>query len=203
MVDRHQHSQFNQEKIITRALNELRGIAYSVIYDGKIDDAELSMLRLWITDNAPYLNSGTGRLVVDCLNQIYADGIVTQQERTTLFNLLFNLGSYTFAKYIDQNIYHDCRDICFSDHTFCISGQMIFCNRNQAAELIEQRGGKFVNSVSLKTNYLIIGDLGNESYALGNYGRKIQYAMDMNATLKSAIWIIKEQTFIDNIMRSA
>lgn len=194
---------YNLEKAITRALNELRGIAYSIIYDGRIDDVELQMLKLWIENNESLLNSGSGRLVVDCLNSIYEDGIVTDRERSNLFNVLFNLGSYTFAKYVDQNVYHDCKDICFKDHLFSISGEMIFCTRDQAADLIKERGGKFSNSVNLKTNYLIIGDLGNEAYALGNYGRKIQYAMDSNATLKSSIWIIREQTFIDNVMKSA
>ena len=49
---------------------------------------------------------------------------------------------------------------CFAGMTFVITGTLPSMSRKQAAELIEQNGGKVSGSVSKKTSYLLAGENG-------------------------------------------
>ncbi|NDD58512.1 MAG: NAD-dependent DNA ligase LigA [Chlamydiae bacterium] len=49
-------------------------------------------------------------------------------------------------------------DHCFVGKLFVLTGTLSNYSRNQAAELIKQRGGKVSNSVSQNTDYLLAGD---------------------------------------------
>ena len=49
--------------------------------------------------------------------------------------------------------------ISLNNATFCITGKLVhFENREQLVQSIEDHGGKFVSSVTSKTNYLINND---------------------------------------------
>lgn len=46
----------------------------------------------------------------------------------------------------------------FNDKTFVLTGTLIKYTRDEAASLIKERGGKVTNTVSKKTDYLLVGD---------------------------------------------
>ena len=77
-------------------------------------------------------------------------------------------------------------DLAFSSKTFVITGTLSSMGRNEAKELIEEKGGKNTNSVSRKTDVLICGS---------NPGSKYDDALKLNIT----IW--DEDEFIKNIGR--
>ena len=71
------------------------------------------------------------------------------------------------------------------DLTFCVTGKLkSYKNRAEIKTIIEQNGGRCVDSVSSKTNYLINNDFANES--------------SKNKTAKSlGVPIITEEQFKD------
>lgn len=50
------------------------------------------------------------------------------------------------------------KDHAFSDKVFVLTGTLEKYSRDQAADLIKDRGGKVTNSVSGKTDYLVVGE---------------------------------------------
>ncbi|AFZ37802.1 DNA ligase [Stanieria cyanosphaera PCC 7437] len=59
----------------------------------------------------------------------------------------------------------------FTGKTFVITGTLTTLKRNEAKDLIEQAGGKVTNSISNKTDYLVIGE---------NPGSKLAKAQELN-----------------------
>ena len=54
--------------------------------------------------------------------------------------------------------------ICLNGQTFCITGKLNhFTNRDALVEVIQNHGGKYVSSVTIKTNYLINNDVTSQS----------------------------------------
>ncbi len=64
----------------------------------------------------------------------------------------------------------------FAGMTFVITGTLPNLDRKQAAEMIEQNGGKVSGSVSKKTTYLLAGE---------NAGSKLTKAESLNITVLS------------------
>jgi len=72
----------------------------------------------------------------------------------------------------------------FNDKTFVLTGTLSKLTRDQASLEIENRGGKVTNSVTKKTNVVIVGE---------NPGSKYQKARD----LEIEIWT--EEEFISKL----
>jgi DNA ligase (NAD+) len=75
-------------------------------------------------------------------------------------------------------------DTVFAGKTFVLTGSLTNITRDEARDKIESLGGITTNSVSKKTDYLIVGD---------SPGSKYQKAMELN------IKIINEDEFIEMI----
>ena len=52
----------------------------------------------------------------------------------------------------------------FSDKTFVLTGSLEEFSRDEAANLIKQRGGKVSSSVTKKTDYVLVGDEPGSKY---------------------------------------
>lgn len=64
----------------------------------------------------------------------------------------------------------------FKDKSFVLTGSLKRYTRQEARELIESRGGKVINSVSAKTDYLLTGE---------NPGSKLKKAQELGITIVS------------------
>lgn len=70
----------------------------------------------------------------------------------------------------------------FAGMTFVITGTLADLDRKQAAEMIEQNGGKVSGSVSKKTTYLLAGE---------NAGSKLTKAKDLGIQVISEEQLLK------------
>ena len=52
----------------------------------------------------------------------------------------------------------------FTDKTFVLTGSLSSLTREEASNLIEQKGGKTTNSVTSKTDYVIAGESAGSKY---------------------------------------
>ena len=76
------------------------------------------------------------------------------------------------------------RNELFADKTFVLTGSLTLFTRDEAKSQIESLGGKTTDSVSKKTDVVIVGE---------NPGSKYQKARDLNIT----IW--NEEEFKNNL----
>lgn len=74
------------------------------------------------------------------------------------------------------------------EQTFLFTGTLTKLTRSKAEELVEQHGGKILNSVSSKLNYLVVGE---------DAGSKLEKAKKMNT-----VRIINEDDFLNMVSNS-
>ena len=72
-------------------------------------------------------------------------------------------------------------DSRFAGMTFVLTGALTRFTREEAGEMIEQRGGKAASSVSKKTTYVVAGE---------NAGSKLKKAQELN------IPVLSEEEFL-------
>ena len=65
----------------------------------------------------------------------------------------------------------------FSHHTFCLSGNFVYGDKDKCADEITKRGGLIAAGVTKKLNYLIVGSLGSDQWKHGNFGTKVEKAI--------------------------
>ena len=73
------------------------------------------------------------------------------------------------------------REKPLEDKTFVLTGTLQSMDRNSASDIIKELGGKISNSVSKKTNYVVVGE---------NPGSKYDKALSLGVT------ILNEEEFL-------
>ena len=124
-------------------------------------------------------------LEINDIGEIIAKSICDyfkNEENVIIINKLKEYGlnmSYLDSKNIEE-------DEFFQNKTFVLTGTLYEITRDKANNLIEELGGKTSNSVSKKTDYVILGE---------NAGSKYDKAMQLN------IPILNEEEFISKIKK--
>lgn len=189
----------------TSDLQVLQGICHGILADGIIEDKEVSELENWLSENQHLATYYPYDEITSLITEVLSDGKIDESERTLLkryFNEFVNLSDIELQEKINEEV-KDVRiggicskvsDIRFIDHQFCFTGTSARSSRSKIAKLIEEYGGKYVNSVSRKTNYLIVGDDGNPCWAFACYGRKVEKAINLRKE-GAQILIVHENDF--------
>jgi NAD-dependent DNA ligase len=86
--------------------------------------------------------------------------------------------------------------VTFEGKTFCITGVLKRGNREDLQKEIIKLGGIPTDSVTRRTDYLIVGDNGNPAWAFACYGRKVEKALSMRKE-GHTIMLIHEYDFAD------
>ena len=179
--------------------------------DGVITDEEIRTLNTWISSNDYLTGCYPFDEIESLLLSILNDGIVTEDERNMLKAFLsnfidlkssYNLNSKeieTLRKhYSISGICAICQEIEFDGNQFCFTGQSLRAKRKEIADLITSLGGKFNNSITNKTRYLIVGNDGNPCWAFSCYGRKIEDAVNRRKAGQT-LTIVNEVDFWDAV----
>ncbi|AZI22533.1 hypothetical protein EIH07_05475 [Chryseobacterium taklimakanense] len=185
---------------ITSDLQQLQGIFHGLLSDGALNDAEIYKLHEWLSENE-HLNSYYPYDEIRSLVlSIVADKKIEEEERLVLMAFIkqfVELSNSETKKIVedntaDINIEGICAvdpEIIFENKTFCITGILSRGTRNQLQEAIKAKGGVTVNSISRKTDYLVIGDTNNACRSYACYGRKVEKALDLRKSGHTVILV--------------
>lgn len=178
--------------LVTCAVQTLHGLIHGLLADNVISDAEILALQEWLDDHSILKGTYPFDEIFSLLYTITADGIITTDERDMLKAFLSEFvdtrDSYTLnaLELAALKEHYSIHGICAKDpsifipgHVFCFTGASSLATRNEIADIISNHGGIFSNTVTKKTQYLIVGAEGNPCWAFSCYGRKIEKAMDM------------------------
>lgn len=194
---------------ITSEIQYLEGILHGIISDGDVSESELKSLNRWLNDH-DYL-SGTYPFdeVYSLLLAAKDDGIISDDERNMMRAFFANFVDLRESANIHEPEVHELQqkysikgicaiapDISFSGKTFCFTGISKRGTRDQIADLICDRGGKYNDRVTQDTDFLIVGSDGNPCWAFSCYGRKVEKAMDLRKQ-GNRIVIVNENDFWD------
>lgn len=182
------------------AINQLLGLLTGISADSYINLQETQYLRQWLAENAHLRNTFPASMVHDKIDEILADGIVTDEERTELLTMLRGIVGNQFettgiacglsTEFCTQQI----ESLDHTGRTFCITGTLSSGPRNHAIELITERGGLFHPRITKKLDVLIIGTIASPDWRFTSHGRKIEYAIELQ-TKGQNLLIINERTW--------
>jgi hypothetical protein len=189
----------------TSDLQVLQGICHGILADGIVKDKEITELYHWLSENQHLATYYPYDEITSLITEVLSDGKIDEEERKLLkryFNEFVNLSDVALQEKINEEVREvriggicsKVSDIRFIDNQFCFTGTSTRSSRSEIAELIEEYGGKYVNSVSRKTNYLIVGDDGNPCWAFACYGRKVEKAINLRKQ-GTQIIIVHENDF--------
>lgn len=189
----------------TSDLQVLQGVCHGILSDGTVSDEEVFELEKWLSDNQHLETYYPYDEISGLIKEVLHDGKIDEDERNLLkryFNEFASLTDIELQKQINDEvkdvkiggICSNVSSIHFSDNQFCFTGTSVRGSRSEISRLIEEYGGKFVNSVSKSTNYLIVGDNGNPCWAYACYGRKVEKAINYRKE-GAPIVIVHENAF--------
>lgn len=173
----------------TLALQELQDILNAVIEDGKITLEEFAILKDWMDAHMQLKGTYPFDKVFCSLNKVLEDGVISQDELDKL--------QIIFSESVDP-----VKSCCvnkelttISGKRICVTGDFEYGDRNSVFKLIEDAGGIVDKSVKKTTDYLVVGSMGSDNWKTGNYGGKIQKAMEYKDK-GACIEIIEKYVFI-------
>lgn len=196
---------------ITSQIQRLEGLLHGIVSDGKISDDEIMSLSKWLDDNDHLSGVYPFDEVYSLLIAAKEDGTVSDDERnmlraffstfvdtSTSYNIHENDVAELQKQYSIGGICAVCPDIEIAGKTFCFTGASKRATRSEVAEIVCNNGGKYHDTVTAKTDYLIVGADGNPCWAFSCYGRKVERAIELRKKGKPII-IVHEYDFWDEV----
>lgn len=192
---------------VTADLQTLQGICHGILADGVVNDQEVFDLYKWLEEHDHLSTYYPYDELRSLILSIVSDKKVDEEEKIVLkayFNQFVELHDSEIGKQInletaDVNISGLCTsepEVTFPGKTFCITGVLKRGTRAELQKDIESLGGIPTNSITSKTDYLIVGDNGNPAWAFSCYGRKVEKALSLRKE-GHTIMLIHEFDFSD------
>ena len=195
-IDEETIHRYNFPKLVKKSIQELQGLSTAIIYDGKIDDSEIDLIKNWLIKNKEYLTEYPLSDLNILFNEIIADNVVTPDERKKLLEFLNSIAAAPSSKAVVDGIFEENPKIIFKSKYFLFTGKLVLGSRSKAQAKVFELGGFCQKGLNLQTNYLVVGDLGSEDYKYSRFGSKIEGAIKYNREKKANIMIVKEKDFV-------
>ena len=168
-----------------RACSRLLGLIAGITADGHLHDLEIQFLRTWLAENKQAAEHWLGAQLIEQIDHVMADGVITEGERQALMATLQTTSGVQFAETGSVTAEpvgfpaDDC-DVVFVDRAFCLTGKFEYGSRGHCEAATLAAGATCADSVSKKVHYLVIGAAGaTASWKQASYGQKIDSAMKL------------------------
>jgi len=212
MVDLHQEFQksrfFHDDRIDRRSADALVGLAAGIVSDGVVTLKEAVFLEDWISKNLLHLEDPVVNILYRRLSSMLSDGVLDADESKELLAMLQNFsnlslgqnkslsdeGKLSFSAPNDLPFDMPVPEVIWQERLFVFTGVMAYGPRKDCQALIEERGGLIGGGINKKTNYLVVGSVGNDQWRHSSYGLKIMRAVELRES-GSSIAIIGEHTW--------
>lgn len=173
----------------TKALRELQDFIKYILEDGQISRYEFDVLCYWLEEHRELAGHYPFDKAFCALGDILEDGQVTECELQDLKEILSEL--------IDPVKSQGSHDVIHSlnDKHICLTGDFNHGTKSEVEKLIIDVGGIMDSTVKRSTHYVVVGAKGSEAWKAGNYGSKIQKAMELKEKGLD-IKIVEEDVFI-------
>ncbi|RRO02422.1 MULTISPECIES: BRCT domain-containing protein [Pectobacterium] len=176
----------------------LEGLCKGMLANHQLNDSEVKYLNWWLTSNGALKVNYPGKELYALVKRILDDGIITPEEREELKQALI---AFTGSD-IDNGIVDglstslpvdDIDSLNLNGAVVCLTGDFLYGKRSVCKEAIELAGGKVVDNITLKLDYLIIGTLSCKHWRYQAHGRKIEKAIDYRDNRGAALKILSEE----------
>jgi NAD-dependent DNA ligase len=189
-------------------MQRLHAVLGGIMADGKITQRELRGLSNWLDEHDhlrtlwPYdevsslvtgvlAGQGLGEEEHKMLREFFSGFVAVLDDRTIRRPLVMESGRIMGLCAVQP-------EISFVGATFCFTGASEKYTREEFIDLIIERGGRPLNSVSPNLQYLIVGAGGNPCWMYACYGRKVEKAVELRKA-GARLLIVHEHDFHDAI----
>lgn len=195
---------FYQRRVEDRLVAELLGVCKGMVVDGAVTEGEAQGLRRWMVGHPLAIAGYPGRVLAERLQDIFADGYVSPEEREELGALLLDLTGETPAH--DEPLNRTAVDfldappptVIFDGQEFVFTGRMLYASRAECEQQVRDRGGRAAARVTKRTNYLVVGPIGSEAWIQTTHGEKLLHAANLRAK-GSPIHIVAEDHWLQAV----
>lgn len=175
----------------TRAIQELQDLLLDITSDNKLTDDEVMALDKWIDDNAELCGSYPFDRIKSKIKTALEDGVLEQSELDDMLKTFKEICKPKFKTDISKkdsiNVY---------GKTLVFTGECRIGDTEEIMQIFEAMGAVVRQSVSGKTDYLIVGDFGSLDWSYGNYGSEIAKAMELQDGGKK-VKVVNETDFVN------
>lgn len=176
---------YSKERLSDRQVSELIGIARGILADGNIVDAEIEFLQKWLVAHQDVSHNSVVAKLVNRIDEVLHDNVVTEDERADLLETLQKLTSSDFElgeelKATTLPIDDPAPAIKFEGMKFTFTGTFTTGQRKDCEKLVCDLGAT-AGSLTRTTNYLVIGEYATDSWQQSSFGRKIEKACTMQS----------------------
>lgn len=192
---------FGAAPVAGRGFDELIGFVRGILADGKVCDAEARALREWCDANPAAVTRWPGREISARLARVFADGVVTPDERADLAALLQAAAGGRPAAPIGTGrssrlpLNDPVPELAFGGRTFVLTGQFVYGTRNACEAAVVQRGGHCSSGVTRAVDFVVIGELCSRDWLYSTHGTKIQKAVEYRDERGIPIAIVPEDAW--------
>jgi NAD-dependent DNA ligase len=200
---------FNLLRLMDRHRDELNGICRGLLFDGVVTKEEIYHLRDWLVRTSGVASTFPGDILFKRIERVLADGTIEEEERVELEEFIKKLvggdpiqGGENAISGSTQVAYDEPQpEVSFDSRVFCLTGKFIFGIRRSCREAIMTLGGTCVDSPTLSTDYLVIGNIGSRDWMHTSYGRKIERAIEIRNNREGPVAILSEEHWVASMQR--
>jgi NAD-dependent DNA ligase len=192
----------NGDRITSRQIDELVGLARGVAADGTINQGEVEFLQKWLAANMAISDQPIIRRLYQRINAMLADGVADPDECRELLETLnsFSNRDFELGEVLKATTLPLCRPaptLTFQDRRYCFTGTFNFGQRRECEAAVAQRGGE-CGSLTRSTDVLVIGVYATESWKHSSFGTKIIKAVDLRES-GAPIAIVSEEHWLRHL----
>ena len=172
----------NEKGLDPRHMDALVNISKGIVADGVVNQKEAEFLLDWM-EQTPALRGPLIDGLFERLSTSLDDGFLDANEAADLLNMLneFAGASRDDGDFVKTRMPIDDPPppVCFEGKQFMFTGVFMLEDRKWLESQVGVLGGKHVKGsrVSRRLNYLVIGSRASDLYKHGNYGDKIEGAV--------------------------
>lgn len=184
-MDEQQLNRLNSDRLQSRQVDELIGLARGLIADGSVNKAEVEFLGSWLANNLAISHQPLIATLYGRVRDILSDGVVDPEECADLLAALtqFTAGDAELGEATKASTLPLCAPaptLSFAGKQYCFTGTFSFGQRKHCEQAVQARGGN-AGSLNRSTDVLVIGSYATDSWKHSSFGLKIAKAVDMRA----------------------
>ncbi|MCB2046451.1 MAG: BRCT domain-containing protein [Novosphingobium sp.] len=173
----------NHDRISSRQVDELIGLAHGLLADGVINHPEAEFLQKWLAANTDLSDQPLIHTLYDRVNEMLSDGCLCAAEQEELFEVLHDLTGKDFelGEILKSSNLPLCKpqpDLDFVGRRYTFTGTFLFGQRKDCEKAVIDRGAE-AGSLTQATSFLVVGVYATESWKHSSMGNKILKAAEM------------------------
>ena len=185
-------------------IDELMGFLTGVASDGVLTDSEVNALSQWLDSHHRVRSIWPASVIIERLDVILDDGIISEEERTDLLQTMRRL---TSAKVNPTGINYEASTEVWEDNidkidipgcVFCLTGDFVSGDRSAVETMLRLKGAQLSPNVNKSVDYLVIGTLASRDWLYTPHGRKIEKALLLKRENVN-VTVITERTLLRNL----